>query len=181
MLYVGIGIFIVVILFILLFNSLIKAKAQIENTWSQIDVQLKRRYDLIPNLVEITKEYAKHEKETFQNVIKARNAAYKASDQKEIERANKKISSELKGLFAIAEGYPDLKANKSFQNLQIELVGTEDKIAYARQFFNDSVQRYNEKLLTFPSNLVAKALKYEKKSYFELENNNQRENVKVVL
>jgi LemA protein len=150
------------------YNGLIRNRNQVENAWSQIDVQLKRRIDLIPNLVETVKAYAAHEKDTLDAVIKARNAAMAApatpSGQAE---ANEQVTGALRQLFALSEAYPDLKANQNFLALQEELSATEGRVAYSRQFYNDSVLGYNNKLQSFPSVFFARLLKFEKREYFE--------------
>ena len=157
-----------VIYLIVAYNGLIRRRNQIENAWSQIDVQLKRRLDLIPNLVETVKGYAAHERETLDAVIKARNAAIAAPDTPEAQSAAQgQISGALRQLFAIGEAYPDLKANQNFLALQEELTATEGRVAYARQFYNDSVLDYNNKLQQFPTVFYARALKFEKREYFE--------------
>jgi len=157
-----------VIYLIVAYNGLIRRRNQIENAWSQIDVQLKRRLDLIPNLVETVKGYAAHERETLDAVIKARNAAIAAPDTPEAQSAAQgQISGALRQLFALGEAYPDLKANQNFLALQEELTATEGRVAYARQFYNDSVLAYNNKLQQFPTVFYARALKFEKREYFE--------------
>ena len=153
---------------ILAYNGLIRRRNQIENAWSQIDVQLKRRLDLIPNLVETVKGYAAHERETLDAVIRARNAAMAAPDTPNAQAdANNQITGALRQLFALGEAYPDLKANQNFLALQEELTATEGRVAYARQFYNDSVLDYNNKLQQFPTNFFAQRLKFEKREYFE--------------
>ena len=153
---------------ILAYNGLIRRRNQIENAWSQIDVQLKRRLDLIPNLVETVKGYAAHERETLDAVIRARNAAMAAPDTPNAQAdANNQITGALRQLFALGEAYPDLKANQNFLALQEELTATEGRVAYARQFYNDSVLDYNNKLQQFPTNFYAQRLKFEKREYFE--------------
>jgi len=157
-----------VIYLIVAYNGLIRRRNQIENAWSQIDVQLKRRLDLIPNLVETVKGYAAHERETLDAVIKARNAAIAAPDTPEAQSAAQgQISGALRQLFALGEAYPDLKANQNFLALQEELTATEGRVAYARQFYNDSVLAYNNKLQQFPTVFYARALNFEKREYFE--------------
>jgi LemA protein len=157
-----------VIYLIVAYNGLIRRRNQIENAWSQIDVQLKRRLDLIPNLVETVKGYAAHERETLDAVIKARNAAIAAPDTPQAQsEAQGQISGALRQLFALGEAYPDLKANQNFLALQEELTATEGRVAYARQFYNDSVLEYNNKLQQFPTVFYARALKFEKREYFE--------------
>ncbi len=150
------------------YNGLVKLRNRIEAAWAQIDVQLKRRYDLIPNLVETVKGYATHEKATLEAVVNARNQAMAAPDRTpEKARAEDMISGALRQLFALSEAYPDLKANQNFGQLQEELTTSEDRIAYARQFFNDSVLRYNSKIQAFPGVLLANALHFEPRFYFE--------------
>jgi len=165
------------------YNNLISLRERVRNAWAQIDTQLKRRFDLIPNLVETVKSYAKHEQETFNMIVEARN---KYNDSKgsveESAAAENMLTSSLKSLFALSEGYPELKANDNFKALQIELSGTEDKIAYARQFYNDTVQKYNQTLLVFPNNFIVGIFDkktFEKASFFEIANSEERENVKV--
>jgi LemA protein len=149
------------------YNTLVKGRNRIEEAWAQIDVQLRKRYDLIPNLVETVKGYAAHEKETLESVISARNAGLNASGPVDQAAAENQISGALKSLFAVSEAYPDLKANQNFLNLQETLTGVEDKIAYSRQYYNDSVNRYNTKTETFPSVLIAGAFNFNKREYFE--------------
>ncbi len=150
------------------YNGLIRRRNQIENAWSQIDVQLKRRLDLIPNLVETVKGYASHEKETLDAVIQARNAAVAAPDTPVAQaQAENALTGTLRQLFALGEAYPDLKANQNFLALQEELSSTEGRVAYARQFYNDSVLGYNNKLQQFPTMYFAKMLKFERREYFE--------------
>jgi LemA protein len=154
---------------IVIYNRLVTLRSWVDNAWSQIDVQLRRRYDLIPNLVETVKGYAAHEKETLEKVIQARNMAMNAQTVKEQGEAENMLSGTLKSLFAVAEAYPDLKANQNFLMLQEELSGTESKIAYARQFYNDSTMSYNMGTQQFPSNLVAGAFGFTQRDYFEIE------------
>jgi LemA protein len=152
---------------VLMYNGLVRRRNQVDNAWSQIDVQLKRRYDLIPNLVETVKGYASHERETLDAVITARNAGINASGPAEQAQAENAITGALKSLFALSEAYPDLKANQNFAQLQEELTGTEGRIAYARQFYNDTVYRYNTKIQSFPSNVLANAFKFSEREYFQ--------------
>jgi LemA protein len=157
-----------VIYLIVAYNGLIRRRNQIENAWSQIDVQLKRRLDLIPNLVETVKGYAAHERETLDAVIRARNAAIAAPDTPHAQaNAENQLSGALRQLFALGEAYPDLKANQNFLALQEELTATEGRVAYARQFYNDSVLSYNNKLQQFPTLIFARMLKFERREYFE--------------
>ena len=149
------------------YNGLIRGRNQVENAWSQIDVQLKRRIDLIPNLVETVKGYAAHEKSTLEAVISARSAAMSATSVADKAQAENVISGALKSLFALSEAYPDLKANANFQQLQSELSSTEDRIAYARQFYNDNVRAYNTKIQVFPTVLIANAFSFAAREYFQ--------------
>ncbi len=168
-----IGIIIVAVLvllllfFVLQYNGLVRLRNQVENAWSQIDVQLRRRYDLIPNLVETVKGYAAHERETLEAVVQARNAAIAAPGPAEQAQAENILTGALRQLFALSESYPDLKANQNFLSLQEELTSTEDRIAYARQYYNDSVLGFNNKIQTFPSNLVASMFSFTEREYFE--------------
>ena len=149
------------------YNGLVSLRNRIENAWAQIDVQLKRRYDLIPNLVETVKGYAAHERQTIESVTQARANAINAQGPAQQAEAENVLSGALKSLFAVAEAYPDLKANQNFLSLQEELTSTEDRVAYARQFYNDSVLSYNNKLQTFPRNVIAGMFSFEKREYFE--------------
>jgi LemA protein len=162
-----------------MYNSLIQMRNRCDNAWAQVDVQLKRRYDLIPNVVETVKGYAKHEREVFQNVTEARTKAINASTVKDQSAAENQLTGALKTLFAVAESYPDLKANQNFLMLQEELAGTEGKIAYARQFYNDQVMKFNQKQQIFPSNIIAKMFTFKEKEYFVLEEPAAKEPVKV--
>ncbi|MBD3414081.1 MAG: LemA family protein [Candidatus Aminicenantes bacterium] len=172
-----IGIFIVVAVGI--YNGLITLRNRADNAWAQVDVQLRRRYDLIPNLVETVKGYAKHEKEVFQKVTEARSQAIDAGSVKEQEQAENMLTGALKSLFAVVENYPELKANQNFLLLQEELAGTEGKIAYARQFYNDTVMKFNTKQQVFPSNVLANMFGFKEKEYFEIEEPEAREPVNV--
>ena len=168
-LIIGIIIVILLIVFIIsLYNGLVKAKNRVKNAWAQIDVQLNRRADLIPNLIETVKGYAAHEKTIFDDVTKARSGLMNANTVKDIEEANNNLSGTLKTLFAVAENYPDLKANENFKELQKQLAETEDKIAYSRQFYNDTVYKYNNKCQTFPSNLFANMFGFKEADFFEV-------------
>ena len=164
-----IGIVVVLALIgIVMYNGLIRRRNQVENGWAQIDVQLKRRIDLIPNLVETVKGYAAHERETLDAVIKARNSAIAAPDTPNAQAAaDSQLTGALRQVFALSEAYPDLKANQNFLALQEELTATEGRVAYARQFYNDSVLSYNNKLQQFPTVFYARALKFERREYFE--------------
>jgi LemA protein len=164
---VGIILAVIVIAVIALYNSLISLRNQVKNSWAQIDVQLKRRIDLIPNLVETVKGYMKHEKDVFESVTKARTAFMNATTMPEKAKASNMISGTLKSLFAVAENYPTLKANENFMQLQEELSGTESKIAYARQHYNDMVMVFNTKIQTFPNNVFANMLSFKEEAMFE--------------
>ena len=162
-----------------LYNGLVQLRNRCENSWAQVDVQLRRRYDLIPNLVETVKGYAAHEKEVFQKVTEARTQAMGAGTVGEQGKAENMLSGALKSLFAVAEAYPDLKANQNFMMLQEELAGTESKIAYTRQFYNDTVMRFNTKQQVFPSNIIANTFNFQEREYFEIEEAEAKEPVKV--
>lgn len=164
--------------FVGVYNKLAKLKVRIEEAWSQIDVQLKRRADLIPNLVETVKGYAGHEKEVFQRVTEARSALMGATNAREAGKADQQLQTALKSLFAVAEAYPELKAQENFSQLQEELSDTEDKVAYSRQFYNSVVRDFNSMLSMFPTNLVGTMFGYTKKEFFEA-SEQERENVKV--
>lgn len=176
-LFIIIGVIIVVAIGI--YNSLIILRNRCDNSWAQVDVQLRRRYDLIPNLVETVKGYAKHEREVFQKVTEARTQAINAGTVKEQGQAENMLSGALKTLFAVAENYPELKANQNFLMLQEELSGTESKIAYSRQFYNDTVMKFNAKQQVFPSNVIAKMFNFKEKEYFEIGEPEAKEPVKV--
>jgi LemA protein len=154
---------------IAVYNGLVNKKVETENAWSQIDVQLKRRHDLIPNLVETVKGYATHEKETLEKVIQARNAAVNARGVAEQAQAENALTGTLKTLFAVSEAYPDLKANQSFLGLQEELTATENRIGFARQHYNDVVGQYNAALMRFPSNILANIFGFRQVEFFQLD------------
>ncbi len=160
------------------YNSLHKLKVRIQEAWSQIDVQLKRRVDLIPNLVETVKGYAAHEKEVFENVTKARSALMNAGNATEAAAADNMLTGALKSLFAVAEAYPELKAQEGFVNLQNQLTDTEDKISYARQFYNTVVRDFNQMLVMFPSNVIASMFGFKQEDFFKA-GEDEREPVKV--
>ena len=163
-----IAIVVIVALFLVLsYNSLVKLRNQIDNAWTQIDVQLKRRHDLVPNLVETVKGYASHERQTLEAVIAARGNALNAQGPAQQGQAENMLSGALKSLFAVSEAYPQLKADTSFLNLQEELTSTEDRIAYARQFYNDAVLAYDNRVESFPGVLFAQMFTFEKREYFE--------------
>lgn len=170
---------ILLIMGIAVYNSLIHLRNRWENAWAQVDVQLRRRYDLIPNLVETVKGYARHEREVFERVTEARTRAINASTVAEHGQAENQLTLALKSLFAVVENYPELKANQNFLLLQEELAGTESKIAFARQFYNDSVMKYNIRLQVFPARLIAQWFGFKPKEYFEIEEAEAREPVRV--
>ena len=177
------GIIIAVIIVLALFvisnyNSLVQLRNKVRNQWSQIDVVLKTRADLIPNLVETVKGYANHESETLEAVIKARNTYVTATTPEDQMKASGEISNALSKLFALSESYPDLKANTNFMDLQQKLTETEDKIRYARQFYNDAVNKYNNKVEMFPSNIIAGMFNFKKRQFFEA-SSEERQNVQV--
>src|SRR5438128_2562976 len=152
-----------------IYNSLVGKRVETQNAWSQIDVQLKRRYDLIPNLVETVKGYAGHEKETLERVVQARNMAMNARGVAEQAQAESMLTGTLKSLFAVAEAYPDLKANQNFLGLQEELKATENRIGFARQHYNDSVGQYNSALQRFPSNIIGGMFGFKPSEFFKLD------------
>jgi len=161
------------------YNGLVNLRNQVKNAWSQIDVQLKRRYDLIPNLVETVKGYASHERETLERVIKARQAGIDASTVKDQAAAENMIVGALRQLFALSEAYPNLKANENFLALQEQLASTENKISFARQYYNDTVQAFNTRQQQFPATLVASMLGFRPADFFEIEDATTREVPKV--
>ncbi|MEK6905957.1 MAG: LemA family protein, partial [Nanoarchaeota archaeon] len=164
---IGIIIGVVVLLLVIyLYNSLVRLKVRVDNAWSQIDVQLKRRYDLIPNLVSTVKGYMKHEKGVLEEVTKARTSLMSGSMQAKAKASNQ-ITEALKSIFAVAENYPQLKANENFKLLQEELAGTESKIAYARQFYNDNVMPLNQAIQSFPTNFFAKLFGFKEREFFQ--------------
>jgi len=166
MIYIIAAVVLIVLYLVGTYNTLIVLKTRIQEAFSGIDVQLKRRADLIPNLVETVKGYAKHEKSIFENVAKARSALLKAEGPEEKAKANNELSGALKSLFAIAEAYPELKANSNFQELQRQLEDTEDKIAYSRQFYNSNVLDYNAKVKVFPTNIIANMFSFKEEQFF---------------
>lgn len=169
LIWVILGIAFLVILFVIaVYNGLVKLRVRCEEAWSDIDIQLKRRHNLIPNLVNTVKGYAGHEKGVLENVTKARTQAMGAGTMQDKAKAENMLSQTLKSLFAVAENYPDLKANQNFLELQRELTDTEDKISYSRRFYNTNVRDLNIKVQTFPSNLIANMFGFTKKDMFEL-------------
>ena len=181
-LWIILGIIGVIIIFLVItYNGLVRLRNQVKNAWAQIDVQLKRRYDLIPNLIETVKGYMTHERETLESVTNARNLAQQASSAGAGVRskAESELSSALSRLLAVVENYPDLKANQNFLALQEELTSTENKISFSRQFYNDSVLRYNNKTEMFPSNFVASMTGFKAGEFFEITLAAEREAPKV--
>ena len=168
--YIAIGILVLLVVYLVAsYNGFVVLKTRIQEALSGIDVQLKRRADLIPNVVETVKGYAKHEKTVFNDVTKARSALLGAQSPQEKAQADNMLTGALKSLFAVAEAYPDLKANTNFQDLQRQLEDTEDKVAYSRQFYNSNVLDFNAKVQVFPSNLIANAFSFKPFEFFEAE------------
>ena len=164
--WIVLGLAVVIVLYVIAtYNSLVKSRNRVKNAWAQIDVQLQRRLDLIPNLVETVKGYAKHEASTLEKVVEARNSVAAATSPAEKIEANDRLSGFLRNFFALSEAYPDLKANQNFQQLQSELKDTEDKISYMRQSYNDVVMKYNTQIETFPVNLVAGAFGFTESEF----------------
>ncbi|MGN1000755.1 MAG: LemA family protein [Bacilli bacterium] len=161
------------------YNGLVRERNKVKDQWAQIDVQLKKRVDLIPNLVETVKGYAKHEKTTFEDVVKARNAFASANTVAEEIEANNQITGALNKLFALSESYPELKANENFLSLQADLKDIEEKVSYARQFYNDTVLTYNNKVEMFPTNIIANIFGFKQSEFFKLDNESEREAPKV--
>lgn len=178
--YVVLGIIAVIIVSVIaMYNGLVRLKNRVEEAWSDIDVQLKRRHDLIPNIINTVKGYAKHERGTLEKVVELRNAAMQGGDTKERADAENALSATLKSIFALSENYPDLKANQNFIELQNELSDTENKIQSARRFYNTNVMELNTKIETIPTNIIANIFKFGKKDLFELDDEKERENVEV--
>ena len=170
------GIAVIIILWLVMtYNILVRMRNQVKNAWAQIDVQLKRRHDLIPNLVETAKGYMQHERETLEAVTEARNLARQAETPGQASNAEQQLSSALGQFFLVVERYPDLKANQNFLSLQEELTSTENKIGFARQFYNDQVMNYNTKIQSFPTNIVAGAFNFSQRDFFEVELEAERE------
>ncbi len=175
-------IFVLIVAIISMYNGLIRLKNRVDEAWSDIDVQLKRRYDLIPNLIETVKGYAAHERETLERVVQARNLAMSMQNSSDIDgklQAENALSSTLKSIFALSENYPDLKANQNFLELQKELSDTENKIQASRRFYNGNVRDFNIRVQVFPTNIIAKQLGFSSRQFFEIEDIAQRENIKV--
>ncbi len=170
---------ILVIAIIAIYNGLVTARIKVDNAWSQIDVQLQRRFDLIPNFVETVKGYMTHESETFEKIAELRSSWANAGSVSEKAKLDNQLSDTLKTIMAISEGYPELKANQNFSELSEELRNTENKISFARQFYNDSVTIYNTKLEVFPSNIIAGMFNFKARDLFNAESEEARKNVKV--
>ncbi len=169
-----------VVLFVVsIYNSLIKLRNQVKNAWSQIDVQLKRRHDLIPNLIETVKGYMDHERDTLENITKARSQAVQAEGVGDKAKAEGELTQALGKFNLVVENYPDLKANQNFLSLQEELTSTENKISFSRQSYNDQVLFYNNKIQMFPSNIIAGMFKFIEEEFFEIEDEKEREVPKV--
>ena len=180
MVWIILGVVVLLVLYVIgNYNGLVRLRNKVKDEWSQIDVQLKKRADLIPNIVGTVKGYAKHEKDTLTAVINARNALNTASTIEDEMKANNQITGALNKLFALSEAYPELKANDNFLSLQKDLKDIEDKISYARQFYNDTVMTYNNKVQMFPSNIIAKMFGFKEEKFFEIENKEERETPKV--
>ena len=179
-LLVIIGIFVVLIMMVIgIYNGLVRLRNQVDNAWSQIDVQLKRRHDLIPNLVETAKGYMQHERGTFEAITEARSRAMGANNVADAAKAEGALTEALSKFMLVVENYPDLKANQNFLSLQETLTSTENKIAFARQGYNDQVLFYNNKIQMFPSNIIAGMFSFTKRDFFEIENEAEREVPKV--
>ena len=180
MLWVLLAILIILVIFVIsTYNSLITFKQRVKNAWSQIDVQLQRRFDLIPNFVETVKGYATHESETFEKIAKLRTSWANAGTVAEKADLDNQLSGALKTIMAVSENYPELKANQNFSELSEELRNTENKISFSRQFYNDTVTMYNEKLLIFPSNIIANIFHFTARDLFKTDSDEARKNVKV--
>ena len=170
---------ILVIAIISMYNGLVSSRVKVDNAWSQIDVQLQRRFDLIPNFVETVKGYAAHESETFEKITSLRTSWANANTVAEKADLDNQLSGALKTIMAVSENYPDLKANQNFSELSEELRNTENKISYSRQFYNDTVTMYNQKLQIFPSNIIANMFNFTPRELFTVDNAEARKNVKV--
>jgi LemA protein len=169
-LWIVLGVLVLLALYVVYaYNRFVRLRVNVDNAWSQIDVQLRRRYDLIPNLIETVKGYAAHEREVFEEVTRARSRAQEASGVQDQADAENQVTRSLGQLLAVAENYPELKANENFLALQEELTGTESKIAYARQFYNDEVATLNTRIQSFPSSLIARAWKFQPREFFEID------------
>lgn len=177
---IGVCIILIITWVILTYNKLIKLRNKVKDQWSQVDIQLKKRFDMIPNIVEIVKGYAKHEKDTLKTVIEARNSAISAQTPSAEIDANDRLTKALNNLFAISEAYPDLKADENFKSLQKTLEEVESKIAFARQFYNDSVLKYKNAIEVFPTVLVANILGFKQEQFFEIKDE-EKENINIKL
>ena len=169
----------IIIAFISMYNGLVSSRAKVDNAWSQIDVQLQRRFDLIPNFVETVKGYMTHEKETFEKIAALRTSWANTSSVSEKAEIDNQLSDALKTIMAVSESYPELKANQNFSELSEELRNTENKISFSRQFYNDTVTRYNTKIQVFPSNIIAGMFNFTARDLFKAESDEARKNVKV--
>lgn len=174
-------ILVVIILFVIIsmYNNLVSSRIKVDNAWGQMDVQLQRRFDLIPNLVETVKGYTSHESETFEKIAELRTSWANAGTVSEKADLDNQLSGALKTVMAVSENYPELKSNQNFSELSEELRNTENKISFSRQFYNDTVTMYNEKLQIFPSNIIANMFKFEPRELFKVDDNEARKNVKV--
>ena len=170
---------VIIIAIIAMYNSLVQARIKVDNAWSQIDVQLQRRFDLIPNFVETVKGYMTHESETFEKIAELRTSWANTQSVAEKASLDNQLSDALKTIMAVSEGYPELKANQNFSELSEELRNTENKISFSRQFYNDTVTMYNTKLEVFPSNIIAGIFNFKARDLFEAESEEARKNVKV--
>ena len=178
--WIAIAIIVLLIIWIIgIYNSLVSSRQKVDNAWSQIDVTLQRRFDLIPNFVETVKGYMNHESETFEKITELRTSWANAQTVTEKAELDNQLSGALKTIMAVSENYPDLKANQNFSELSEELRNTENKISFSRQFYNDNVTMYNEKLQLFPSNIIANMFNFKPRELFAVENNEARKNVKV--
>ena len=178
--WIILGIVVVLIIAVIgMYNSLVQSKIKVDNAWSQIDVQLQRRFDLIPNFVETVKGYMTHEKETFEKIASLRTSRANANSVSEKAELDNQLSTTLKTIMAVSENYPELKANQNFSELSEELRNTENKISFSRQFYNDTVTMYNTKLQVFPSNIIAGMFNFKARDLFKAESDEARRNVKV--
>ena len=178
--WIILGIVVVLIIAVIgMYNSLVQSKIKVDNAWSQIDVQLQRRFDLIPNFVETVKGYMTHEKETFEKIASLRTSWANANSVSEKAELDNQLSTTLKTIMAVSENYPELKANQNFSELSEELRNTENKISFSRQFYNDTVTMYNTKLQVFPSNIIAGMFNFKARDLFKAESDEARRNVKV--
>ena len=179
-LWIILGIIAVLVIWVIgVYNSLVKAKNKVSNAFAQIDTQLQRRFDLIPNLVETVKGYAGHEEKVFTEVAAARSGYMNATTAHDKMEADNQLTGTLKTLFAVAESYPELKANTNFMDLQTQLKGTEDKVSFARQFYNDTVQKYNDSLLIFPNNIIAGMFGFKEGEFFKVDSEEAKKAPKV--